>query len=155
MTDPKTVLIVDDERGIRKLIARVLEGRNFELLQAENGRKALEVLEGGKKVDLILLDVTMPEMDGYELLNTMAKKGLNKDVHVIMLTSLDTYPDVMKGYNVGADYYITKPFKEETLLNIVDYLLGDLTPQERQKVELLFRHPGIPRSSHWETAPGD
>ena len=138
MTDPKTVLIVDDESSTRVIISRVLKDRNFQLLQAENGQKALEILEGGQKVDLVLMDVMMPEMDGYEVLNKMAEKGLNKDVSVIMLTGLGTYPNVMKGYNVGADCYITKPFQHQTLLNVVDYLIGDLTPEEKRKLELLF-----------------
>ena len=90
MTDPKTVLIVDDESGIRTLISRVLKDHNFQLLQAENGPKALEILEGGQKIDLILLDVMMPEMDGYEVLKRMAEQGLNKDLHVIMLTGLSS-----------------------------------------------------------------
>ena len=138
MTDPKTVLIVDDESGIRTLISRVLKDHNFQLLQAENGPKALEILEGGQKIDLILLDVMMPEMDGYEVLKKMAEQGLNKDLHVIMLTGLKASPNVMKGYDVGADYYITKPFQSQTLLNIVDYLIGDLTPERKQELELRF-----------------
>ena len=76
-------------------------------------RRPLRFLKEGKKIDLILLDVMMPEMDGYEVLKRMAEQGLNKDLHVIMLTGLKASPNVMKGYDVGADYYITKPFQSE------------------------------------------
>ena len=138
MTDPKTVLVVDDESAVRRLISRVLKDRNFQVLQAENGQKALEIFEGGRKVDLVVLDVMMPEMDGYEVLNKMSEKGFERDVYVIMLTALNTYPSVMKGHNEGAAYYITKPFQNQTLLNIVDYLIGNLTPEEKQKLELRF-----------------
>ena len=138
MPGPKTVLIVDDESGMRALISRLLRDRNFQLLQAENGQQALELLGGGQHVDLMLLDVMMPEMNGYELLHTMEQEGLNKDVFVIMLTALKALPDVMKGYNVGAHYYITKPFTEKTLLNIVDYLIGDIPPEEKSRLELLL-----------------
>jgi DNA-binding response OmpR family regulator len=136
--NPKTVLIVDDESGMRKLIARVLKNHNFHLLQAENGPKALEILDGWKKIDLLLLDVMMPDMNGYEVLNKMAEKGIDKDIFVIMLSGLKARQDIVKGYNVGAHYYITKPFKEETLLNIVEYLIGDLPPEERRRRESLF-----------------
>ena len=138
MPDPKTILIVDDESSTRVIISRVLKDRNFQLLQAENGQKALEILEGGQKIDLILLDVTMPGMNGYEVLSKMAEKGLNKDLYVIMLSGLTTSPDIMKGYNVGAHYYITKPFQGQTLINIVEYLIGDLSPEEKHRRELLF-----------------
>jgi CheY-like chemotaxis protein len=136
--EQKIILVVDDEQDLRMIITRLLKLRSHKVIEAESGTKALEILRSGEKIDLLFLDVMMPEMDGYQLLAKMHEEGMNKDRHTVMLTALNGYPNIMKGYNVGADYYITKPFKNDTLLNIVDYLIGDLTPEEKQNLELLL-----------------
>jgi len=132
----KSVLIVDDEQDLCRTIARLLESRGYRVTAAENGKAALQILQDGLAPDLTVLDVMMPEMDGYETLAAMQARGLS--VPVIMLTAKSTSADIMKGYRVGADYYITKPFQNATLLNIVDYLIGDLSDAEKEKLEHLL-----------------
>jgi twitching motility two-component system response regulator PilG len=132
----RTVLVVDDEEDIRKTVAKLIEKRAHRVISVADGRAALDALEAGAKIDLVILDILMPAMDGYQTLAEMHARKL-EGIPVIMLTAKSTDHDMMKGYRVGADYYITKPFKSETLLNIFDYLIGDL-PQD-QKEDLSAR----------------
>ena len=120
----RTVLVVDDEDDIRKTIAKLIEKRGHRVFTAADGRAALIAMETDVKIDLVILDIMMPEMDGYETLAEMHERNYG-EIPVIMLTAKATDRDMMKGYRVGADYYITKPFKNEMLLNTVDYLIGD------------------------------
>ena len=128
------MLVVDDAEDIRVILSKLLQSRGHEVLTGVTGKDAVKILvEDRIVVDLILLDVMMPEMDGFEALSRVRERGIN--VPVIMLTAKSTDADIIKGYQVGADYYIAKPFRNETLLNIIDYLIGDLSDEERAKLE--------------------
>ena len=130
----KTILVVDDEADIRQIISRLVQSLGHRPVCAENGKEALHVIGSATAVDLLILDVMMPEMDGYETLSLLRKQW-KADLPVIMLTAKASGSDVMKGYREGADYYITKPFKNQTLANIVEYLIGDLTDAQKEKLE--------------------
>jgi DNA-binding response OmpR family regulator len=136
--EPKTVLLVDDEPHMRSANSMVVEARGHRAVTAENGRKAIDALVEGLRPALIVLDVVMPEMDGFQVLERVRGDLGLTDVPVIMLTAQSSEDDQMKGFTGGADFYLTKPFDYDKLANIIDYLIGDLPPDERARLlELL------------------
>ena len=100
------VLVVDDEKDIRELINFYLNKEGFEVLEASNGEEALEIFEN-EYIDLGIIDVMMPVMDGFELVENLKEF---KDVPVIMLTAKGESKDKLRGFSVGADDYVVKPF---------------------------------------------
>ncbi len=120
------ILIADDESGMRILIGQTLEpleDKGVELLQAGNGKEALEVIKA-EKPDLVLLDVVMPEMSGFDVCNTVKNVLGIKDIYIMMLTGMKRDIDKQRGKDVGADYYMTKPFALDDLLERVVNVLG-------------------------------
>jgi DNA-binding response OmpR family regulator len=101
-----TVLVVDDEDALCTLLQISLQRQGYRVVIAHNGREALEVV-ANKKVDLVLLDVMMPEMDGFTTCIELRKRT---DVPVVLLTALNRPDDIVHGFSLGADDYITKPF---------------------------------------------
>ena len=134
----KTVLVVDDEEALRTLTAKLIERRGHRVLTAASGVEALAVLSGDVRVDLLILDVVMPGLDGLQTLEEVRKRWNYSQLPVVLLTAQSKDEDVLSGYTRGADYYITKPLKPAALLNIVDYLIGDLSPDARAKLEALL-----------------
>ena len=106
------ILVVDDEKLIRDVIREYLLNEKYEVLEAENGFDALRVLNSSK-VDLIILDVMMPKMDGYECLKEIRK---TLDVPVIMLSARKEEEDKLSSFNLGVDDYVTKPFSPKELV---------------------------------------
>ena len=115
-----TILIVDDNEKIRKLMEIYLKREGYNVLHADNGEKALEVLYANT-ADLIVADIMMPEMDGYEL--TQSLRDANYIIPILMVTAKDTFPDKKKGFELGADDYLTKPVDMEELVLHVKALL--------------------------------
>ena len=112
------ILIVDDESHIRRLLRQSLEEieeTGCELIEAENGREALELIEKYKP-DLVLLDVMMSEINGFEVCNTIKNKLKANDIYVIILTAKGQEIDRIKGMECGADEYITKPFDPDEIV---------------------------------------
>ncbi len=103
---PKTILVVDDATNIRVMVASYLEGEGFRVLSAASGREALELARRDPP-DLVVLDIMMPEMDGYAFLRAYRREG---DAPVIMLTAKVEEVDKVLGLELGADDYMTKPF---------------------------------------------
>lgn len=114
------ILVVEDDNGIRMLMEDALADGGYEPVLACNGLEALEVLES-KHIDLIILDIMMPKMDGYELLKQIRESGM--DMPVLMVTAKQTLSDKKKGFLLGADDYMVKPFEEEEMLLRVAALL--------------------------------
>ena len=112
--EKKTILIVEDDNDSRQALEIMLENLGFESLSYASGKEALEKLPGNK-IDLALLDIMMPEMNGYELLEELRKIEDYKKVPIIMVTAKDQDSEVIEGYQHGADYYITKPFTSKQL----------------------------------------
>ncbi len=106
------ILVVDDEKLIRNVIREYLANEKYEVLEAENGFDALRVLETNK-VDLIILDIMMPRMDGFETLKEIRK---TKDTPVIMLSAMKEEEDKLSSFNLGVDDYVTKPFSPKELV---------------------------------------
>jgi len=114
MQGRESVLLVDDEEEIRDLLTRLIESAGYSPITAKNGLEALEISRDDVP-DLILLDVKMPEKDGWEVLEEIRLDPELADVPVIMLTALDSSDEVVKGFNLGADDYITKPFEYQVV----------------------------------------
>ncbi len=115
------ILVVDDETKIRRLISTNLSFEGFDVIQAEDGKQALEVFNRTpEKPDLILLDLMMPELDGMAMLKQLRKFS---DVPVIILSAKDERPTVIEGFREGADDFVSKPFYIQELLERIRAVL--------------------------------
>ena len=108
---PKTILVVDDKSSVRKLLREYLTEQNYKVVPAANGREALYTARHSKP-DLILLDIMMPEMDGYEFLR---QYRLEDNAPVIIITAREEETDAVLGLELGADDYVIKPFRMKEL----------------------------------------
>ena len=124
MDTKKTIMVVDDNPDIITIVKTILEGRGFTVFSASSGPELLNLLPT-QKADLIILDIMMPEMDGLEVLTRLKGKTETSTIPVILLTAKVQYEDVLGGYKLGADYYITKPFTSTQLVNGINLLLGE------------------------------
>ena len=116
-----TILIVDDESRMRKLIKDFLVQKGYKTLEAEDGEKALKIFEEGtQKIGLILLDVMMPKLDGWSVLRKIRQSS---NIPVIMLTARGEEQDELFGFELGVDEYITKPFSPKILVARVEAIL--------------------------------
>lgn len=117
----KSILIVDDEARMRKLVKDFLVAKGYKILEAEDGEKALEVFEQNKKdISLILLDVMMPKLDGWSVLRQIRQTS---KVPIIMLTARGEEQDELFGFELGVDEYISKPFSPKILVARVEAIL--------------------------------
>lgn len=129
----KTILVVDDSPTIRKLISGKLEKSGHEVFCASDGVEALEMLKA-LEPDLILLDITMPRMDGYQVCKTIKSAPETKDIPVVMISGKDGFFDKVRGRMAGTSGYITKPFGPETLMKVVEgYLAGEAQAAEMEE----------------------
>jgi DNA-binding response OmpR family regulator len=108
----RKILVVDDTRNVQLLINDFLSSQDFEVRLASDGEEALEIVRNNT-IDLILLDIMMPNMDGYQFISHLRKES---NLPVIMITAKQQEADIIRGFDLGADDYITKPFKLRELL---------------------------------------
>jgi CheY-like chemotaxis protein len=120
----KTIIVVDDNPDIVNIVKTILEGKGYNVMCAYSGAELFTKLKE-KKPDLIILDIMMPEMDGLEVLTRLKGVPDTASLPVILLTAKVQYEDVLGGYKLGADYYITKPFTSTQLTNGINLLLGE------------------------------
>lgn len=122
----KTILIIDDSKPIRDILWFSLKQEGYRPILAESGTKGLQTLSDNKKhIDLVILDVMMPRMDGYQVLEMIrSSNDLVANVPVIMLTAKAQKEDVLKGIKHGANDYIVKPYKFPDLLVKIKNLIG-------------------------------
>lgn len=120
--DTARVLIVEDHPMIAELVETRLRIEGLRPTKSLGGREAIEIL-GEQTFDLIILDIMMPEVDGYEVLKFVRGQERTQHTPVILLTAKSTQDDVEKGLNLGADYYVTKPFSGAELVRKVKILL--------------------------------
>lgn len=118
-----SILIVDDEKKIRDLISFRLEYKGYQVANAGDGGEALEKIKNDKP-DLIVLDIMMPDMTGYEVCEQIKKDASLKSIKVILLTAKGRKIDEEEGYKVGADAFMTKPFRANVLLAKIEELLN-------------------------------
>jgi len=120
----KRVLIIDDEEIIRKYLKIHLLKWGYEVKEASDGIEALEHLDHDN-YDLLICDILMPNKDGWEVLKGVRSNPKIKDVPVIILTAKNEDKDMFTGYEMGANYYMTKPFTKDQLLYGVNLMFGD------------------------------
>jgi two-component system chemotaxis response regulator CheY len=118
----KKALVVDDSKAIRQIERKYLEELGFEVLEAENGKEALEVLKEHSDISLILLDWHMPIMNGYEFLKTLRANPQHQEIKVMMVTTENQQKSVIDAIMAGANEYLMKPFDKEMLETKIRYL---------------------------------
>ena len=126
----QTILIVDDESRMRKLLSDFLVKTGYNVLEAENGRQALDIFYKEKDLSLMILDVMMPEMDGWEVCREIRKTS---SLPIIMLTARAEEKDELLGFKLGVDEYISKPFAPKILVARVEAILrrtSDVTGED-------------------------
>ena len=127
-----SILVVDDESRMRKLIKDFLMKKNYNILEAEDGEVALKVYEENKeKINLILLDVMMPKLDGWSVLRQIRQE--NKNLPIVMLTARAEEQDELFGFELGVDEYITKPFSPKILVARVEAILKRSRPEVKEQ----------------------
>jgi len=129
---PKEILIVDDEPSIVVPIQFLMEQQGYNVLVAENGEDALDIIYK-YKLDLILLDIMLPRIDGYEVCEIVRLDPRYRDIKIIFLTAKGREVEIAKGLALGADAYITKPFSNTELVSQVKELLAEAN---QDKLEL-------------------
>ena len=128
--DTLKILVVDDEIRMRKLVKDFLTKKNFQVLEAGNGEEAMDIFYEEKDIALIILDVMMPKMDGWEVCREIRK---NSKVPIIMLTARSDERDELLGFDLGVDEYISKPFSPKILVARVEAILrrtGQNNPED-------------------------
>ena len=118
--DALKILVVDDESRMRKLVKDFLTKKNFQVLEAGDGEEAMDIFYEEKDIALIILDVMMPKMDGWEVCREIRK---NSKVPIIMLTARSDERDELLGFDLGVDEYISKPFSPKILVARVEAIL--------------------------------
>lgn len=114
MNEKIIILIVDDNQENLKVISNFLKKKGYKIALALNGKSAFKVLDNNK-IDLILLDIMMPGMDGFEVCKILKEKPGTKEIPIIFLTAKTDTEDIVKGFKIGGADYITKPFNKEEL----------------------------------------
>lgn len=114
------ILVVEDNPDMRELFCTVLSGSGYSCMPAENGQEALDIMDR-EYIDLIVADVMMPVMDGYELTHTIRDAG--NDIPILIVTAKDQFGDMQKGFRTGADDYMVKPINVKELVLRVEALL--------------------------------
>lgn len=114
----KTILLTEDDRDIGTLIKSALEGEGYEVIWAEDGVRAVEIVHQ-QQVDLILLDIMMPVFSGYWFCDVFKKNPQTKDIPVVFISALNSENDIKRGMELGASAYLTKPFKIKQLFDTV------------------------------------
>ena len=144
------ILVADDESRMRKLVKDFLLKSNFEVLEAEDGSQALDLFYATKDIALIILDVMMPRMDGFEVCREIRQTS---QVPIIMLTAKDDERDELQGFQLGVDEYITKPFSPKILVARVEAVLRRTNQSEETE---LLEYGGIvvDKTAHSVTIDG-
>ena len=149
------ILIADDEQLIRKLIGDCLKKEGHEILEAENGEIALRLFETNKDLEFALLDIMMPEIDGWEVCRRIREKS---DMPVILVSARSQDFDQIMGFESGADDYVTKPFSLAVLSRRVETLLKrgtNLKRKDKNSDEIIIENLIIKPSSYEVTVDGE
>ena len=127
------ILVVDDESRMRKLVHDFLAKQGFAVLEAENGEEAVDIFFSDKKIDLIILDVMMPKMDGWQVCREIRQYS---QVPIIMLTAKSDERDELLGFELGVDEYISKPFSPKILVARVEAILRRANSTQEVTMEI-------------------
>lgn len=149
MNRPVTILLVEDESSIQRLVRTYLEDAGFQVLVVDNGPEAL-TMAGAHRPDLIVLDLNLPGMDGMEVAARLRQKS---DVFILMLTARSEETDRVSGLKIGADDYLTKPFSPRELVARVEAILRRRRGGRATPYRLEFPHLTIDPEAHEAVAP--
>lgn len=127
------ILVVDDEPRMRKLVKDFLTVKGFQVIEAEDGEQAIDIFFEEKDIALILLDVMMPKMDGWEVLKTIRQYS---QIPILMLTARGEEQDELQGFKLGADEYISKPFSPKILVARVEAILRRGSQGSKDVIEI-------------------
>lgn len=127
------VLVVEDDKNLRKLITTCLKRENYQTYEATNGMEALEILDKNY-IDLMVTDIMMPEMDGYEL--TRELRNAKYNIPILLITAKSTLSDKKEGFLSGADDYMVKPIDIEEMLLRIEVLLRRAQNANKKKIEI-------------------
>ena len=120
--DTRTILVVDDDEVIRSALKRILESENYKVLLAVDGLELSKVLET-TRLDMILLDVNLPWVDGYELCRLLKDHHSLKEVPLVLVSARKTNADIQAGFDAGCNDYVTKPFDIDYMMGIINRTL--------------------------------
>lgn len=137
------ILVVDDEPRMRKLVKDFLTVKGFQVVEAGDGEEAIDIFFEQKDIALILLDVMMPKMDGWEVLKTIRKYS---QVPILMLTARGEEQDELQGFKLGVDEYILKPFSPKILVARVEAILRRSSPGAKDVIDVGGIH--IDKTAH-------
>ncbi|MHC1701578.1 MAG: response regulator [Humidesulfovibrio sp.] len=121
---PKHILIVDDSKTVRNLVAFIMKKEGFRVTTAEDGLDGLEKLYAADQVDLIVSDVNMPRMDGFTFIKNVREQEAYRDIPIIVLSTEGQDKDIQTGLTLGANLYMVKPAQPEKMVRNVKMLLG-------------------------------
>jgi len=134
------ILIIDDDLQLTELITKFLENHTFKVSSFDHPKKALQKINGKHSFDLIILDITLPEMDGFQVLREIRK---NSTIPIIMLTARGEVSDRIVGLELGADDYMPKPFEPEELIARIQSIIRRIKSPEGMIDNLYFEHLAI------------
>ena len=129
----KKILAVDDDATALGALRQILAQKGYEVTTAGNGEAALEILSGDGTFDLVILDVAMPGMTGYDVCRKLRQDERTRDTPVIFLTAKGMLMDMAEGEDAGSDLYLIKPVLATKLLNMVAMFLSDDTPLAKRR----------------------
>lgn len=139
----RKILVVDDDPTMVKLINVNLKLNNYAVLEANSGEQALEIVDS-EQLDLVVLDIMMPGVDGWEVLRQIRSKSKTQEMPVILVTAKTQDSDVIKGWELGADEYVIKPFNPLLLVEVVRMVLDrsyeerlERRKKQKEKLEVL------------------
>ncbi len=127
------ILVVDDESRMRKLVKDFLVRKNYEVIEAENGEQAVDLFFSDKDISLIILDIMMPKMDGWQVCKEIRQYS---KVPIIMLTAKGDEKDELQGFELGVDEYISKPFSPKILVARVEAVLRRTVAADGEVIEI-------------------
>ncbi len=127
------ILVVDDESRMRKLVKDFLVRKNYDVIEAENGEQAIDLFFSKKDIALIILDVMMPKLDGWQVCREIRQYS---KVPIIMLTAKSDEKDELLGFDLGVDEYISKPFSPKILVARVEAVLRRTSVVEEESIEV-------------------
>lgn len=140
----RKILVVDDTRNVQVMLSDFLGGQDYEVLTASDGREALDVVHTANP-DLILLDIMMPTMDGYQFISRLRQES---STPVIMITAKQAEADIIRGFDLGADDYITKPFRLRELLVRMRAVLRRSPSKAESEPSLTIGELSLDRGKH-------
>ncbi len=127
------ILVVEDEESLLKLESILLTSKGYLVTGVMDGRAALEEIRTNRP-DLVILDIMLPEIDGFEVCKRIKENSETRDIPVVMLTAKKSNQDVERGRQVGADAYITKPFRSARVMEVIEGLIGKQNQASDQPV---------------------